>query len=66
MAFSLKDILSGKKGVEGDEMPGGPKMTPAEEAWDLAKTVVFAVAIALVLRIVIFQPFNIPSGSMAA
>jgi signal peptidase I len=43
---------------------GEPKMTPAEEAWDLAKTVFFAVAIALVLRIVIFQPFNIPSGSM--
>ncbi|MEO1135523.1 MAG: signal peptidase I [Pseudomonadota bacterium] len=41
-----------------------PKMTAAEEAWDLAKTVFFAVAIALVLRIVIFQPFNIPSGSM--
>jgi hypothetical protein len=25
---------------------GEPKMTPAEEAWDLAKTVFFAVAIA--------------------
>lgn len=64
MAFSLKNILSGKKGVEGDEMPRDVKMTPTEEAWDLAKTVVFAVAIALVLRIVVFQPFNIPSGSM--
>lgn len=40
------------------------KMTATEEAWDLAKTVAFAVAIALVLRIIIFQPFNIPSGSM--
>lgn len=49
--------VSGKKSDE-------TKMTPAEEAWDLAKTVLFAVAIALVLRIVIFQPFNIPSGSM--
>ena len=39
-------------------------MTAAEEAWELAKTVFFAVAIALVLRIVIFHPFNIPSGSM--
>ncbi len=44
--------------------PASHKMTAAEEAWDLAKTVFFAVAIALVLRIVIFQPFNIPSGSM--
>ena len=50
-----------------------PKETPAEstavatiadEAWDLAKTVFWAVGIALVLRIIIFQPFNIPSGSM--
>ncbi|MEM9899453.1 MAG: signal peptidase I, partial [Pseudomonadota bacterium] len=39
-------------------------MTLVEEAVDLAKTVAWAVAIALVLRIVIFQPFNIPSGSM--
>jgi signal peptidase I len=47
--------------------PAGPvkkKLTAAEEAWDLAKTVFYAVAIALVLRILIFQPFNIPSGSM--
>ena len=63
MAFSLKNF-GGKKGVEGDAMPDNYKMTPAEEAWDLAKTVLIAVAIALVLRIIIFQPFNIPSGSM--
>ncbi len=64
MAFSLKN-LGGKKGVEGEVIASEkPKMTPAEEAWDLAKTVLIAVAIALVLRIVIFQPFNIPSGSM--
>ena len=49
--------VSGKK-------PADAPMTAAEEAWDLAKTVFIAVAIALVLRIVIFQPFNIPSGSM--
>lgn len=63
MAFSLKN-LGGKKGVEGEALPEKRKMTAAEEAWDLAKTVIIAVAIALVLRIVIFQPFNIPSGSM--
>ena len=40
------------------------KMSAGEEAWDLAKTVFYAVAIALVLRIVIFQPFNFPAGSM--
>ena len=50
-----------KKGLDKS---GQAPMTAAEEAWDLAKTVFFAVAIALVLRVVIFQPFNIPSGSM--
>lgn len=72
MAFSLKDLkekvggrLSAKSGVEGEAVGGeAPKMTAAEEAWDLVKTVFFAVAIAIVLRIIIFQPFNIPSGSM--
>lgn len=55
------------KGVEGGagvELKEKKKLTPQEEAWDLAKTVFYAVAIALVLRIIIFQPFNIPSGSM--
>ncbi|MEQ8936749.1 MAG: signal peptidase I [Amphiplicatus sp.] len=54
----------GGAGAEGDVLKDKKKLTPAEEAWDLAKTVFYAVAIALVLRIVIFQPFNIPSGSM--
>lgn len=55
--------------VSGQSASGKPvaakvPMTAAEEAWDLVKTVFFAVLIALVLRVVIFQPFNIPSGSM--
>ena len=32
--------------------------------WDTAKTIVYAVLIALVIRTVAFEPFNIPSGSM--
>lgn len=67
MAFDFK-IGSFKFGVgDGEKKPvaqAKPQMTAAEEVWDLAKTVFYAVAIALVLRIVIFQPFNIPSGSM--
>lgn len=53
-------------GVGGEEsaLDKKKKMTAQEEAWDLAKTIFYAVAIALVLRIIIFQPFNIPSGSM--
>ena len=38
--------------------------TLMDEFVDLGKTVLWAVAIALVLRVIIFQPFNIPSGSM--
>lgn len=57
-------MVFGSKGEAEGESLGKRKLTAQEEAWDLAKTVLYAVAIALVLRIVIFQPFNIPSGSM--
>lgn len=67
MAFDFKIgnvKFGGGKSAPKPEGAAKPEMTAAEEAWDLAKTVFYAVAIALVLRIVIFQPFNIPSGSM--
>lgn len=32
--------------------------------WDTAKTIIYAVLIALFIRSVAFEPFNIPSGSM--
>jgi signal peptidase I len=38
-----------------------------EEGWlETVKTVVYALLIALVIRTFLFQPFNIPSGSMEA
>ncbi|MCB2113800.1 MAG: signal peptidase I [Parvularculaceae bacterium] len=61
--FKLSDLKFGGEKAKPAASEQAP-MTAAEEAWDLAKTVFYAVAIALVLRIVIFQPFNIPSGSM--
>lgn len=39
-------------------------MTAGEEAWDIAKTVLIAVAVTLFVRFFFVQPFNIPSGSM--
>lgn len=43
------------------------KSVPASSAggiWDTVKTVVYAVLIALFIRTVAYEPFNIPSGSM--
>jgi signal peptidase I len=37
---------------------------PMHELAELAKTIVYALAIALVLRVLLFQPFTIPSASM--
>ena len=52
-------------GVEGEALASEPvKMTAAEEAWDILKTVLIAVAVTLLVRFFLFQPFNIPSGSM--
>lgn len=39
-------------------------MTPLEEAIDIGRTVLIAVAITLFVRFFFVQPFNIPSGSM--
>ena len=40
------------------------KNGPAREAFELGKTIVGALLIALVLRVLLFQPFTIPSASM--
>jgi len=48
----------GKKG--GKKKSGGG----ANEGWEIFKTIAFALIIAMVLRILLFQPFTIPSASM--
>ncbi len=49
----------GKKGKKAKSGGGG-----ANEGWEIIKTIVFALLIALVLRVLLFQPFTIPSASM--
>lgn len=44
--------------------PGGKKKTSGESWIETAKTIVYALLIAFVIRTFFFQPFNIPSGSM--
>lgn len=43
---------------------GPEEETGASGIWDTIKTVVYAVLIALLIRTVAYEPFNIPSGSM--
>lgn len=42
----------------------GKKASAASETGEIFKTIVFALLIAMVLRIFLFQPFTIPSASM--
>jgi len=45
--------------------PAEPAKKKEEESWvETVKTVAYALLIALVIRTFLFQPFNIPSGSM--
>ncbi len=47
----------------GATAPGAPEQRD-DGLMEIVKTIVFALAIALLLRIFVFQPFNIPSPSM--
>ena len=48
------------RGKKGRRRKGGS----SNEGWEIFKTIGFALLIALVLRITLFQPFTIPSASM--
>ncbi|RZJ38781.1 MAG: signal peptidase I, partial [Brevundimonas sp.] len=50
------------RGKKGKKSSGGG--SAANEGWEVIKTVFFALLIALVLRVLLFQPFTIPSASM--
>ena len=50
--------------AETSAKPTKAKSGTAHEVYELGKTIVYALLIALVLRVVLFQPFTIPSASM--
>lgn len=50
--------------VYADKPGGKAKPSAASETGEIFKTIVFALLIAMVLRIFLFQPFTIPSASM--
>ena len=50
--------------VDADGDDEGVKKTAKEEFVEIGKTIFYALLIALVLRILLFQPFTIPSASM--
>ncbi|HTK34097.1 MAG TPA: signal peptidase I [Caulobacteraceae bacterium] len=50
--------------ADASPKPAKTKSGPAHEVFELGKTIVYALLIALVLRVLLFQPFTIPSASM--
>jgi signal peptidase I len=44
--------------------PANPPLTPREEWSEFARTAVIAILLALLVRTFLYEPFNIPSGSM--
>ncbi len=52
------------KAAPGSEESDGPGLTAMGEFVEIIKTVIYALLIALFLRVLFFQPFTIPSASM--
>src|ERR1700749_1473709 len=50
--------------TDSQTAPAAAPARPTGEAGGIVRTIVYALLIALAIRIVLFQPFTIPSGSM--
>jgi signal peptidase I len=65
MLPSMTSASSDRLDAEGDAPDTGVKSQGSgHEVVELAKTVIYALLIAFVLRVLLFQPFTIPSASM--
>jgi signal peptidase I len=64
--WNLDRFLPGlrKRMTTADAAIDAPKKSVKDETLEIAKTIVYALLIALVLRVLLFQPFTIPSASM--
>lgn len=61
---SVQEPTTANQTVYAKTPTGGEKASAASETGEIFKTIVFALLIAMVLRIFLFQPFTIPSASM--
>lgn len=49
---------------DGENVKKEPPLTAKEEVSEFAKTALFAIVLAVLIRSFLYEPFNIPSGSM--
>lgn len=59
-----RDDADDRDDDDDDDDDGDDKKSAKEETIEIAKTIFYALLIALVLRVLLFQPFTIPSASM--
>lgn len=59
------EVAAAQDDAKSKTAKAAAKKAPEPESWaETAKTIVYALLVALIIRTFIFQPFNIPSGSM--
>ncbi len=62
--IEMREKASATENTEQQVAAKQPPLTAREEVSEFAKTVLIAVVLALIIRTFLYEPFNIPSGSM--